>query len=109
MPRGKKVQPGEQVACNTTMHCCMQLFENEKGEYYAVVDKLEAPKIVRSQYYPIGNRFHYPKVWGRKYAAITLLEHKIAVQQDIIRDAGQELSKLQACLGGVREWPDSDE
>jgi len=71
--RGKKVGPGEQVASNKAMHCNMQLFENPDGEYYPVVEKMERPALVRGEYHPIGNRFNYPKQWGKKYAAKVLL------------------------------------
>jgi hypothetical protein len=87
----------------------MQLFENEAGEYYAVVDRDEQPRIVRSQYYPIANRFQYPKKWGRKYAAIKLVEHKIEVQKDIMASAQAELLKLKRCLEGIKDWSDEDE
>ena len=107
--RGKKVGPGEQIAYNKAMHCNMQLFENAAGEYYAVVDRMEQPTLVRGEYIPIGNRFHYPKRWGRKYAATILLEHKIKVQQDIIQTAQAELSKLQRCLEGIKDWSETDE
>lgn len=107
--RGKKVGPGEQVATNRAMHCNMQLFENEAGEYYPVVERLPQPTLVRGEYHPIGNRFNYPKQWGKKYAAKVLLENKIAVQQDILYRAELELSKLQRCLDGIQQWSDSDE
>ena len=107
--RGKKVGPGEQIANNKTMHCNMQLFENEAGEYYAVVDRMEQPTLVRGEYHPIGNRFHYPKQWGRKYAATKLIEHKIEVQKDIIATAQTELGKLERCLESIQHWSDTDE
>lgn len=107
--RGKRVSPGEQVASNKAMHCNMQLFEDAQGEYYPVVDRMDAPTLVRGEYLPIGNRFHYPKQWGRKYAATYLLEHKIRVQQQIIQTAELELSKLQRCLDSIKDWSDSDE
>ncbi len=87
----------------------MQLFENEAGEYYPVVERLPQPTLVRGEYHPIGNKFQYPKQWGRKYAAKVLLENKIAVQQDILYRAELELSKLQRCLDGIQQWSDSDE
>lgn len=106
---GRKAKPGEQIAYNKAMHCNMQLFENAEGEYYPVVDRMEQATLVRGEYHPIGNRFHYPKVWGRKYAATTLLEHKIKVQQDIISTAQAELSKLQRCLDSIKDWSETDE
>ena len=87
----------------------MQLFENELGEYYPVVDRMEQPTLVRGEYHPIGNRFHYPKMWGRKYAAKVLLEHKIKVQEDILAAAQTELGKLQRCLESIKDWSETDE
>lgn len=107
--RGKRVGPGEQVQSNKAMHCNMQLFENEAGEYYPVVDRMEQPTLVRGEYHPIGNRFHYPKQWGRKYAAKVLIEHKIKVQQDILRDTQMELDKLNRCLESIQGWSETDE
>lgn len=107
--RGKKVGPGEQVATNRAMHCNMQLFENEQGEYYPVVERIPQPILIRGEYHPIGNKFQYPKQWGRKYAAKVLLENKIAVQQDILSNAERELSKLQRCLESIQQWSDTDE
>ena len=107
--RGRKIPPGVQLANNKAMHCNMQLFENPDGEYYPVVDRMEQPTLVRGEYIPIGNRFHYPKVWGRKYAATILLEHKIKIEQDIIATAQKELGKLQRCLDSIKDWSDTDE
>jgi hypothetical protein len=91
------------------MHCNMQLFENGEGEYYPVVDRMEQPTLVRGEYIPIGNRFHYPKQWGRKWAAKVLLEHKIKIEQDIIATAQKELGKLERCLDSIQHWSDTDE
>ena len=100
---------GEQIANNRTMHGNIQLYENESGEYYPVVEWDDTPKLVRGEYHPIGNRFNYPKQWGKKYAAKVLLENKIAVQQDILYKAEVELSKLQRCLESIQQWSDSEE
>lgn len=107
--RGKKVAPGEQIANNKAMHCNMQLFTDESGQYYPVVDRLDQPTLVRGEYIPVGNRFQYPKKWGRKYAAKVLIEHKMKVQQDIITIAQAELSKLERCLASIQHWSDTDE
>jgi len=106
---GRKAKPGEQIAYNKTLHCNMQLFENEAGEYYPVVDRMDLPTLVRGEYHPIGNRFHYPKQWGRKYAATKLLEHKIEVQRNILATAQSELAKLERCLDSIQGWSETDE
>jgi hypothetical protein len=106
---GRKAKPGEQIAYNKTLHCNMQLFENEAGEYYPVVDRMDLPTLVRGEYHPIGNRLHYPKQWGRKYAATKLLEHKIEVQRNILATAQLELAKLERCLDSIQGWSDTDE
>ncbi len=97
---------GEQIANNRTMHGNIQLFENEAGEYYPVVEWDEAPKLVRGEYHPIGNKIQFPKKWGRKEGATILLEHKIADCKRTILYAETELAKLERCLSGVKEWPD---
>lgn len=100
--------PGEQVAVNRTMHGWIRLHEGDDGEYYPVVQWDSVLKLIRGQYHPVGNRIQFPKAWGRKWGATTLLEHNIRVQQDIIRGAQIELEKLQRCLEGVKEWPETD-
>ncbi len=95
---------GEQIANNRTMHGNIQLFENEAGEYYPVVEWDEAPKLVRGEYHPIGNKIQFPKKWGRKEGATILLEHKIEEEKRIIASAEIELAKLQACLEDVKGW-----
>lgn len=106
---GPRVKPGQQIASNTAMHCNMRLFENEAGEYYAVVDRIEKPTLVRGEYIPIGNLFHYPKQWGRKYAATHLVKYIMADREKQILNAQKELEKLQRCLNTIEGWPEGDE
>ena len=108
IPKGRKAKPGEQVAYNRTMHGTIQLFENEAGEYYPVVDWDDKVKLVRGEYYPIGNRMQFPKVWGRKYASTTLLNHILEDKRKQLADAQREIAKLEACLSNVKEWPEQD-
>ena len=107
--RGKRVGPGEQIASNKAMHCNMRLIENSEGEYDAVVERIEQPTLVRGEYIPIGCNFHYPKQWGRKYAATTLLEHIVGDRKKQIELAEKELAKLERCLSKVAQWSDKDE
>ena len=106
---GPRVGPGQQIASNKAMHCNMRLIENEGGEYDPVVDRIEQPTLVRGEYIPIGCNFHYPKQWGRKYAATTLLNHIVADRRRQIELAEKELVKLERCLSKVAEWSDTDE
>lgn len=106
---GPRVLPGQQVASNTAMHCNMRLFEDSEGEYDAVVDRIEKPTLVRGEYIPIGNSFHYPKQWGRKYAATHLIQYIIADRKKQISLAEAELAKLERCLSKVEKWDEKDE
>ena len=106
--KGRKSKPGEQVAYNKAMHCNMQLFEDEAGEYYAVVDRMEQATLVRGEYYPIGNRLHYPKIWGRRYAATKLVQHIIEDKRKIIEDAKREIEKLERCQAKIDSWDIND-
>ena len=99
---------GEQIANNKTMHGNIQLYENEAGEYYPVVEWDESPKLVRGEYHPIGNKIQFPKKWGRKEGATILLEHKITDIKRTILNAETELAKLERCLSSVKEWPEFD-
>jgi len=102
------VRPGEQVASNRAMHCNMKLWENEQGEYDCVIDRMDIYTLIRGEYIPIGCNFHYPKVWGRKYAATKLLEYIMADKRKQIEDAERELAKLQRCMDKVNTWSDTD-
>jgi len=106
--KNKGVKPGEQVASNRAMHNDMRLIENESGEYDAVVIRGDRYALIRGEYIPIGCNFHYPKVWGRKYAATKLLEYVIADRRKQIELAEKELAKLQRCMDKVQEWSDTD-
>jgi hypothetical protein len=99
---------GEQVANNRAMHGTIQLFENEAGEYYPVVDWDSEPKLIRGEYIPIGNRIQFPKKLGRKWGAQKLLESIIIDKKKQIEDAQAEIVKLTACLDKVSEWNDND-
>ena len=104
----RHTKPGEQIATNRAMHNDMRLIENGEGEYDAVVDRGEKYSLIRGEYIPIGCNFHYPKVWGRKYAATRLIEYIMADKRKQILDAERELGKLQRCLDKVNTWEDSD-
>ena len=109
---GKKnqhIKPGQQVASNRAMHCNMRLMENSEGEYDAVVDRMDTISLIRGEYIPIGVNFHYPKVWGRKYAATKLLEHIMDDRKRQIQNAQKELEKLQRCLDKVNGWNETDQ
>jgi hypothetical protein len=98
---------GEQIANNRAEHCNIQLHTNESGEYYPVVNRMEKHTLIRGEYIPIGNHFQYPKNWGKRKGAITLLEHRIADKQKQLLEAESEIAKLTACLDKVKEWDDT--
>jgi hypothetical protein len=102
------VKPGEQVASNRAMHNDMVLMENSEGEYDAVVIRGDRYALIRGEYLPIGKNFHYPKVWGRKYAATKLVQMIMDDKRKQIEDAERELIKLQKCLDKVNGWSDTD-
>jgi hypothetical protein len=105
----RHTKPGQQIATNRAMHNDMRLIENGEGEYDAVVIRGDKYSLIRGEYIPIGCNFHYPKVWGRKYAATKLLEYIMADKRKQIADAQRELDKLQRCLDKVNEWSDTDQ
>jgi hypothetical protein len=98
---------GEQIANNRAEHCNIELHTNELGEYYPVVNRMEKHTLIRGEYIPIGNHFQYPKNWGKRKGAITLLEHRIADKQKQLLEAESEIAKLTACLDKVKEWDDT--
>lgn len=102
------VKPGQQVASNRALHNDMKLVEGPDGEYNAVVERGDRYTLIRGEYYPIGSNFHYPKIWGRKYAATKLLGMIMEDKRKIIQEAEGELVKLQKCLDKVHLWSDTD-
>ena len=108
MGKNSGVKPGEQVASNRALHNDMQLVEDTNGEYDAVVFHVDMYTLIRGEYYPIGRNFHYPKIWGRKYAATKLIGDIMADKRRIIQEAESELIKLQKCLDKVNLWSDTD-
>ena len=99
---------GEQVAWNKCEHCNVVLHENEAGEYYPVVNRIEKFTLIRGEYIPIGSRLQYPRNWGKQKGATILLEHKITDIKRTILNAETELAKLERCLSSVKEWPEFD-
>jgi hypothetical protein len=98
----------EQVAWNKCEHCNVVLHENESGEYYPVVNRLEKYTLIRGEYIPIGSRFQYPRNWGKRKGATILLEHRIEDCRKQIEEAQKDLEKLQACLEKVSEWDSTE-
>ena len=50
----------------------------------------------------------FPKVWGRKYASTTLLNHILEDKRKQLADAQREIAKLERCLSEVEGWPEYD-
>jgi hypothetical protein len=106
--RKGKYAPGEQVASNKTVHQVTFLHQDEDGEYHPVTEKSEYFTLVRGSYYPMGNRFQYPKHWGKKYGATKLIEYILNDKKKQIEDAQLEIQKLERCLSRVQQWSDSE-
>jgi len=99
---------GEQIANNRCEHCNVVLHENESGEYYPVVNRMEKHTLIRGEYHPIGSRFQYPRNWGKQKGATILLEQRIQDVRKQIEDAQLDLDKLQACLEKVQQWDSTE-
>lgn len=100
-----KPAPG-QVAWNKAPHSTCELFENKSGDYYPVCQPIDTPALIRGEYLPIGSRLQYPTKWGRKRAAVHLLEFKIGDAKRELENTQRELAKLERCLSDVEGWPD---
>ena len=99
---------GEQVAYNKCEHCNVELFTNDAGEYYPVVNRMDKHTNIRGEYHPIGNRLQYPRNWGKRKGAMILLERRIEDKQKQLDEAVSELAKLSACLDKVRGWDENE-
>jgi hypothetical protein len=100
MPKGK------QIAWNKAAHSKCTLHTNAEGEYYPVCQKIDTPALIRQEYYPIGSVLQYPNKWGRRKAAMHLLEFKITDAKKQIEDAQKELALLERCYSNVLLWED---
>jgi hypothetical protein len=49
----------------------------------------------------------FPKKWGRKRGALSLLDFKIEDQERIINNAQLELEKLRECKEKTLEWKET--
>jgi len=97
---------GEQVANNRTLHCVMELFTDEKGDYYLVTQPQSRPALIKGEYLPIGNRLVYPKKWGRRKAAEVLITHMIKDMESVIKGATDRLEKLTKVEKGIPTMKD---
>lgn len=98
---------GYQVAFNKAPHITAEVFEDDNGEYYVVNAEDHHWKLIRKNYYPIGNRFFYPKKWGKKTGTLTLLNHLIESDEILLQKTQQRLDKLKKCKDKIEtEWED---
>jgi hypothetical protein len=88
----------QQVAVNRTPHSTAEIVESPSGELNVVIKPLEGVRLIRGEYLPVGNRLQFPNKWGKKEAALYLLESKIADTKKGIEEAEIELEKLERCL-----------
>jgi hypothetical protein len=90
------------------MHSIAELHTNPEGEYYVVVmEHSSVPTPIRQTYQPFGYRMQFPKKWGRKRGALSLLDFKIEDQERIINNARLELEKLRQCKEKTLEWKET--
>jgi hypothetical protein len=90
------------------MHSIAELHTNPEGEYYVVVvEHNPQPTPIRQTYQPFGYRMQFPKKWGRKRGALSLLDFKIEDQERIINNAQEELKKLRECKDKTLDWKES--
>lgn len=78
------------------------------GQLHVVVDNLIHEKLTQPKYEPVGNRFVYPKSWGKRLAAKHFLEYLMIDQQRIIDNATEWMARLQGCYEEVDEWDDNE-
>ena len=97
---------GEQIANNRCEHCNVVLHENEAGEYYPVVNRMEKHTLIRGEYHPIGSTLQYPTKWGRKQASLHLVGTKLRDAKLELENLQTELAKLERCYSDVLLWED---
>lgn len=93
---------GEQVANNREMQEVMYLRE-EEGKWY-ILSEPKSPGLVKKEYIPMGNRLVYPKKWGRKKAAETLLSHLIEDNERVCQSAKERLEVLYKLKEETGAW-----
>lgn len=89
------------------IHRIMQIKEID-GQLHVVVDQQIHETWIRPFYLPVGNRFVYPKSWGKRLAGKHFLEFLMNDQQRIIDGANERILRLKGVLEEVDEWDDSE-
>ena len=82
----------------------MTLREDKEGILRIVTEPKSSPGLIRPIYTPIGNRFLYPKKWGRKPAADIFIQYLIEQQEQILIDTRTHLDKLNLIKKDIQEW-----
>lgn len=95
---------GEQVAVNSESQMVMTLREDKDGILRMVTEPKSSPGLIRPEYTPIGNRFLYPKKWGRKRAADIFIQYLIGQQEQILVDTRTHLDKLNLIKKDIQQW-----
>lgn len=95
---------GEQVANNREQQMVMTLREDKDGILRVVTEPKASPGLIRPNYTPIGNRFLYPKKWGRKQAADIFIQYLIEQQEQILVDTRTHLDKLNLIKKDIQKW-----
>lgn len=80
------------------------MYLHEKDGVWYILSEPKSPGLVKKEYIPMGNRLVYPKKWGRKKAAETLLSHLIEDNERAYRTAEERLEILNKLKEEIKSW-----
>ena len=90
---------------------CARIAERN-GEYYVWFEPVNQLNNqlgpVRAEYPVRGNCLVHPKKWGKRKAALKLVQTHIDDQREIIRRAQEYLAGLEVLLSEIVEWQDDE-
>jgi hypothetical protein len=98
---------GKKVAENKGYHYSAEVWENDSGEYYVVIQKDLYKRRYRKNYYPIANRMYFPEIWSKKKGAQLLLNQLIESDELLLKKTAERLDKLKRCRETInKNWDD---
>lgn len=81
---------GKQIANNQCEHYEIVLTD----DYRFDIHQLPSTQLIRGEYWPVGNKMHFPKNWGKEKGARHMLEYLKADAKRMLESANKRMEAI---------------